>query len=248
MQQQDDGDELVARDAGSKDFAEHPEGQFPAVCVDVVDMGNYMDERFGKMKRKIRIVFQTTAENHENLNEQGRPKPFIISAWFTLSLSEKALLSKFLEDWFGKKLTPEQRAAGIKLEKLVGQYAFIQIAQAPSRKDGKMRANIQTVMRLPDGLPRVIPRDYVRVKDRPKDANTQPQGIRGQPQQAPRAAAQVAPTQPASAAAKAPPLPPTGFSSLPGVPEIPPLPPARDATNTQPFDDEPPIDDSDIPF
>jgi len=246
MQQQDDGDELVARDAGSKDFAEHPEGQFSAVCVDVVDMGMYEDKKWGKMKRKIRVVFQTSALNMENLNDAGQPKPFIISAWFTLSLSEKALLSKFLEDWFGKKLSPEQRAAGIKLEKLVGQHAFLQIAQAPSLRDGKMRANIQTVMRLPDGLPRVAPRDYVRVKDRPKDANTQPQGMRGQPQQAPRAAEQVTPASAVSfaAAAKAPPLPPTGFSSLPGVPEIPPLPPAREATSTQPLDD----DDDDLPF
>lgn len=138
-------------------YTPHPEGQFRAVCVDVVEMHNVPTE-FGP-KNKVRLVFQT-----EEPLADGRPA--MASASFNASLNEKSRLRPFLEAWRGRKFTPEE-LKGFDLEVLLGAGAVLQIQH--TEKSGKVYDNITSIMRLMKGMTALEPRDYIRKKDRPMD-------------------------------------------------------------------------------
>lgn len=141
-------------------FVPAPEGQFPAVCADVVDLGMVTTEWNGSKRtaHKIRIVFLISEQT-----DDGRP--FTVSQLFTLSLSEKANLRKFLESWRGRAFTAAELTDGFDIEKLLGADAVVQIVHA--QKGDKVYANIQAIMKAMKGMDKVaIPSDYVRAKDR----------------------------------------------------------------------------------
>jgi len=157
---------ILAKDEGGT-FIPAPEGQFQAVCCDVVDMGNVQTTWEGKTRsvHKIRIVFQLDELGDDN-------KPFMVSQWLTLSLGEKANLRKFLESWRGKKFTGDELRDGFDVEKLVAANALLQVVH--NAKGEKVYANIQSIMKAPKGAQPMAPKDYIRVKDRPTDTPQTP--------------------------------------------------------------------------
>lgn len=157
---------IIAKNEGGT-FTPAPEGQFQAVCVDVVDMGILESTWEGKVRKvhKIRIVFQL-----DELGEDG--KPFMVSQFLTLSLGEKANLRKFLESWRGKKFSADELRDGFDVEKLIGAGALIQVVHA--EKGEKVYANIQSIMKAPKGAAPLQPKDYVRVQDRPENGASTP--------------------------------------------------------------------------
>lgn len=153
---------IIAKDAGS--FTPHPEGQFPAVCVDVVDKGIVETTWQGKTRSRhvVRLVFQSD-------EQLDNGKPAIASRTFTLSLGEKSALRPFLESWRGKKFTGDE-LAGFDLESLIGVGAIIQVLH--EQKGDKTYDNIVSAMKLMKGMTKLTPRDYVRVADRPTEPAT----------------------------------------------------------------------------
>lgn len=140
-------DAVTARDAGQK-FTPHPEGQFPAVCVDVVNLGDRVEQFLDKPKRlvpKVALVFQT-GEINADTNELHQ-----VSVEFTISMGEKANLRKFLEQWRGKKYTEEQAEAGVPIHKLEGHPALITVEHKVS-KQNRRYAVINGIVPLPKGL------------------------------------------------------------------------------------------------
>jgi hypothetical protein len=148
---------IIAKDTGGG-FTPHPEGQFRAVCVDVVDKGLVETTWQGKTRsqHKIRVVFQTEEQMPDG-------KPAMASRSFTLSLGEKSALRPFLEAWRGRKFTGEE-LAGFDVEKLIGAGAVIQIVH--EHKGDKVYDNITSIMKLMKGMEALKVRDYVRVQDR----------------------------------------------------------------------------------
>lgn len=111
--------------ANGKRFAPHPttaeEGPIPFACVDVIDLGEVVEEYPGKPVRlvhKIALVFASGLTNPDN---DG--KLYTVQQEFTLSTYETAKLRLFIEAWYGRKFTDEQLANGFALEKLVGATA-----------------------------------------------------------------------------------------------------------------------------
>ena len=162
-------EELIAREEGGADFPVHPEDQYPAVCIDVIDRGKLEKEYNGekKIQHKITLRFfcgeYTTITERETGNEVS--VPLWVDAWFTLSLSEKSKLRPFLENWRGVAFTPEQ-LKGFNVAKLLGAPAFVQLKHNES--NGRTYCNIASIMRLPKGMEAPKPpTDYVRVRDRP---------------------------------------------------------------------------------
>jgi hypothetical protein len=135
-------------------FEPHPEGQFRAVCVDVVER-HAVPTAFGP-KNKVRIVWQT-----EENREDG--KPFLASSSFNASLHEQSRLRPFLEAWRGRKFTAEE-LKGFDLDKLVGVNALIQITH--TNKDGKTYDNVTAIFKPMRGMEALQSREYVRVQDR----------------------------------------------------------------------------------
>ena len=141
-----------------KSFTPCPQGAFPAVCCDVIDVGEVKTSYGGKerIQHKITIVWQVdeTSETGERYTVRRR---------YTASLDPKASLRKDLESWRGKPFTFDE-LAGFDLEKLLNAPAMINVMHQD--RDGETYANVQSIMPLPKGMHRISVVNYVRAKDR----------------------------------------------------------------------------------
>lgn len=137
-------DHIVAKNEGGAQFTPHPEGQFAARCVDVIDLGEKV-EQYGdnpaKLSHKVALVFRTGEKN-----EKG--EPIDIAKEFTLSMFELANLRKFLEAWRGKTFTDAEVDEGAPLHKLCGVTALLTVEHKTS-KGGRTYANISSAVKLP---------------------------------------------------------------------------------------------------
>ena len=155
---------IIVKGSTGGSYTPHPEGQYPGVCVDVVDLG-WVRTAFGP-KYKIRISFFCGEWTEEKEIEGERKRfPMIVSEMFTASLHEKANLRAFARAWRGADFSDEEVSGGFDFERMVGAPAFLDIQQVT--KDGKTYANVASIMRLPQGMKAPgVPADYHRVKDR----------------------------------------------------------------------------------
>jgi hypothetical protein len=161
---------IVAK-RSEKTFTPCPAGTHAAVCVDVVDLG-YLESAFtpGKKQHKISIVWQV-----EEAMENG--KPFLVQNRYTLSLDEKANLRRDLESWRGKAFT-DAELAGFDVEAIIGTNCLLNVLH--NEKQGKVYANVKSVMPVIKGMPRLSAREYVRVVDRepqPTNGHEEPQTL-----------------------------------------------------------------------
>ncbi len=143
-------DEVIAT-KGESTFTPHPEGQFAAVCVDVINFGEKVEQYQGKPERltpKCGIVFFAG-----QYDEDGNPQ--FVQREFSTFMSEKANLRKFLEAWRGKSYSDDEVEAGAPLHKLVNAPALLTVEHA--KVGDRTYANISSVARLPDLMKGAIP-------------------------------------------------------------------------------------------
>lgn len=133
---------VVAKDSPSRDFPNPPTGMSPALCVDVIDLGEqetpFKDEKTGKNKsqHQIQVVWQIHPEDEEgNIVTRTDGIPFRISRFYNLSLNEKATLRKDLESWRGKPFTEEELKDGFDVEKLLKIQCNLNLIEKPSSKN-----------------------------------------------------------------------------------------------------------------
>lgn len=146
---------LIARRPRST-YTAAPEGLWPAVCVDVVDLG-VVAGAYGA-KHKVRVVWQL------DLIDEAHGRRFDVARVYTLSLHERAALRKDLESWRGRKFT-EPELDGFDLDKLIGVPAQVAVTHDLG-DDGTIYANISTVVPPLKGVAKLVPLDFVRWKDR----------------------------------------------------------------------------------
>lgn len=122
-----------------------------------IDIGTQKTVFNGDEKHMHKVLYGFTLVNTEEsgLAEFGLEKaPFVVWQRYTFSMSEKANLRKFLEDWRGQKFTDEEAGkfdVVVPVEKAVAGY--MNIVHNPAR-DGstKVYANIGGVGKLPKGM------------------------------------------------------------------------------------------------
>ena len=129
-------DAITARATGT--FVPIPEGDYPAVCVDVIDLGYHLNEKYAQIQPKCALVFQLEDETGKRLELAER---------FTVSMGSKARLRTFLESWRGRPYKPEQVEEGVPLDKLVGNGATIAVVH--NTVGDKTYANIFRISPLP---------------------------------------------------------------------------------------------------
>jgi hypothetical protein len=132
------------------DQATHEQPPFdthPAVCVSVIDIGTQRREYKGvvKMLRRVRIGFQLP-DCLRTIGEHAG-KPFLMTEFYTTSLSEKATLCTILESWRGRKFTEEEKR-GFDLKNLLGAPCMLQVIEGNTGK-----AHIGGVTKMYKGLP-----------------------------------------------------------------------------------------------
>jgi hypothetical protein len=156
-------EELIASAGSSLSIPTHAEGQFPAVCIDIVDLGIVEMTWQGNTRRKHRMYLRFFC-GETFTDDEGQERPLWVDQYFTVSLHENSALRPFLEKWRGKRFTA-QELRGFNLMQLLHVPAYVQIAH--NTKGEKTYANVDSVMRLPKGMEApAVPESYVRVKDR----------------------------------------------------------------------------------
>jgi hypothetical protein len=151
---------IIAK-GNKKDFTPAPEGLWPAVCIDVVDLGMLKSQWGEAHKVQLRWALEEI--------DPKTDKPFMVVKPYTLSLHEKANLRRELETWRGRKFTA-QETEGFDLEKLIGVNCQLQIMHS-AKDEGDVYANIQAIVPAAKGVVKIpIPSDYIRVCDRTKEA------------------------------------------------------------------------------
>lgn len=147
-------DTIVAKNEGGT-FQIAPEGQYAAVCCDVIDLGIVETTWKGNIKKvhKCAIVFQLN-----ELSDKGQP--FEVAERFTVSMYDNARLRKFLGDWRGKGYTDDEAEAGAPLHKLEGINALVQIEH--NQANGKTYANVGSIMKAPKGASVLKIESYTR--------------------------------------------------------------------------------------
>jgi len=155
---------IIAADTSIR-YEPPPEDTYPAVCVDVVDLGEIESQYAGetRLRHVVKLIWQI-----DYLREDGLR--YELSRRFTLSLHEKAALRGFLERWRGKRFTAEE-LKGFDLERVLGVNGQLQVLHNTSI-DGRVWANVETVTPATKGQERLTPTDYIREKDRAEMPDT----------------------------------------------------------------------------
>ncbi len=146
-------------------FPTAPQGTFPAVCVDEIDLG-MVENKFnpGKPRQMVRLVWEI-----DECMDDGTP--YRIRKDYGASLHEKATLRKDLESWRGRRFQPLE-LGGFDLETIVGVGCMIAIVHNTGTQGGTF-SNVAAVMKLPKGLNAPTSKGYIRIKDRTAE-NTPP--------------------------------------------------------------------------
>jgi hypothetical protein len=130
-------DEIFTTKEESKAYPIHPEGQFLATCVDVIDLGERVSEFAGrdkKLQRRVAFVFRTGEVDPETGKPLDIAKDFAMSM-FKKSNDAQAPLRKFLEQWKGKPFADEDAAANVALHKLEGRPVVLSIGHEAWKSD-----------------------------------------------------------------------------------------------------------------
>jgi len=130
---------------GEKDFERPPLGMIQAVCVFFHDIGTHRGEYMGEPNiRKQVILTWELAEKMTTGEFVGQP--FLVSKYYTQSLSEKATLRKDLENWRGKAFT-EEELQGFHLKNIVGANCYLNLTENKNK-----RVVISAITPLPKGV------------------------------------------------------------------------------------------------
>lgn len=137
------------------------------VCVDVTPLKK-RETKFG-VKEEFRFAFEL---DPASFGTRSNGSPYCIwSRGFTPVLSltpKKSNLTKFLEDWLGRKFTQDDLNRGLDAETLIGRTAKVIVQHEESGEN--IYANILSIRPSADAL--AMSGTFVRAKDRPANGGT----------------------------------------------------------------------------
>lgn len=142
---------MKAFDRGT-DFPIPDAGPCAMRLTQIIDMGTSLNPINGKDRHQIFMGFECPSRTYQR-EEPGNPGvkitvPHVVGVFFTLSLSPKANLRKFLESWLGRPMSAETAKNGFDMKLLLDKTAFGSIMHTP-KDDGSVRVGISTIMPLP---------------------------------------------------------------------------------------------------
>lgn len=136
-------------DQNGGDFEPCPPGVYAACLVRLIDKGSRQESYQGgpmTWKRKLLMGFEICDDE----TRMADGKPFMVYREFTFSMHEKGALRPFIAGWRGSAFT-DQEAREFDFSKLVNAFALANIIHK-TRTDGTIRAELQSVSKLPRGM------------------------------------------------------------------------------------------------
>ncbi len=167
---------IQAYGSPKSDYAKCPTGVWPAVCVDVIDLGEKetpfkieQGPRAGepKIAHQIQVIFLVDAEDEDgNPARRDDGGMHRLGKYFNLSLNEKSNLRKDLDRWRGIPFTDEQLQDGWDVESIIGAQAQVNIIHVKDSK-GETRARVESILARNRKAAALGIGDYAREMDRP---------------------------------------------------------------------------------
>ena len=142
----------------TRDFKPAPAGLWPAVIIDVVEHPD-VETAWG-VKDKVELRFQL---EESFLDENGNPRPWLVSRHYTANLNKNSHLLRDLESLFSRELTREE-IAGFDAEQLIGKQCQVQIKH--NKREETTYANVEAVLPPAKGQSVEAEPGYVRIQDR----------------------------------------------------------------------------------
>lgn len=134
-------------DSGGGTFEQPPTGTHVAICVKIIDIGTQKSEYQGQANIRRQCIIGWELPNELMTEGDKAGKPFVVSKFYTASLSEKANLRADLRNWRGRDFT-EQELSGFESRNILGKPCMLSITM-----NEKGKAKITGVMALPKGTP-----------------------------------------------------------------------------------------------
>ena len=131
----------VWKDNGGGDFENPEPGSYAATCYKIIDIGTQTSEYQGKTNSRRQVILGW--ELDEAMSD-GRP--FVVSKFYTASLSEKANLRHDLAGWRGRDFTPEE-LGGFSPRNILGKSCLVTLT-----KNDKGKIRVTGVAKLPKGM------------------------------------------------------------------------------------------------
>jgi hypothetical protein len=145
---------MIVNKKESKDFELPADGLYQAVLADVVDLGE-QPTNFGD-KHRARFVYILSETDSEG-------RPFRLFQQLNVSLHEKSGMAKVVRRLLGK-----DPGESFDLDLLIGKQCQLDVVQNEG-KEGKVYANIMTVLSPTKNQAVGIPADFVRNIDKDKE-------------------------------------------------------------------------------
>jgi len=127
-----------------------PEGNYPAVCVAVIDLGTQelRWEDSINFKRRVRVTFEIPGERRTwEFDGEQHEGPSFIGKEFTLSLHKNATLRRYLKTW-GQLSLVEGSEDGI--SEVLGAPALVTVQHEEGRDEPY--ASLAAVTPMPEGM------------------------------------------------------------------------------------------------
>lgn len=126
-----------------------PSGAHVAICYRVIDLGTQLIEFKGEQKKQHKIMISWELPTELMTEGPHAGKPFSIHKRYTLSSSDRGNLRQDLEAWRGAQFSHEDFGK-FDIAVLIGKPCMLNIIH--SEKNGRVNANISSLMRLPKGM------------------------------------------------------------------------------------------------
>lgn len=137
---------MIVKNEGNSEIKQLDPGVYTGIASAIIDIGVQENSLYGKMQRKVMIVWNIVGETVK-INDEEKPR--VISKEYTMSLSEKSTLRRDLQAWRGKTFTAEE-LQGFDLKNILNVPCQLQINQ--DDKNGKTYTVIAAIMAIPKGM------------------------------------------------------------------------------------------------
>lgn len=126
----------------SENFENAPTGTHIARCIGLIDIGTHTNDYKGNPIRRRQVIIKWELP----LEERADGQPFVVSQFYTLSLSEKANLRADLVNWRGKEFTLEE-LQGFDLKNILDVGCQVTVTEKENKK-----IKVSGVTGLPKGV------------------------------------------------------------------------------------------------
>ena len=145
------------------EFPPIPEGAYTAICYTIADLGEQYNDKFKKTANKVMFIWEIV-DDDLRIDIDGEMKRRAISKQYTASFGQKSNMYKDIRPWIGREFTKEEQEGTFDLTSLIEKGCLLNITNDKAA-DGKIYANVSSVMPLPKGIKVGKPENPVVIYD-----------------------------------------------------------------------------------